>query len=879
MAGQREDVIAALLVGAGVMALYILTLRPDVGGFEDAPKFQFVGYVLGTAHSPGYPLYVLLTHLAGKLPIGTIAYRVNLFSATMAAAACAGGFILARQLGAPRAFAAAAAITLAASANFWRYAVVAEVYSLAAALVVCFLVMLIAWSHSGRLRDLFAACAIFAAALGNHLTIVGVVPAAVAYAATRDRRVLTTRVIAIAALIVILGLAQYGFVVLRTVQQAPYLDAHASSVSELPAVLTARDFTDARFQYTIGDLARQRVPTIARALIDQLTPVGALLLLLGFVEGVRRRSRDVALVAGAAAGMTVIVMNLNGDDTGFLTPITAVLCPVVAVGMESVRAALARLMRPAATAAAVGAFALPAFLLAANFPAADQHTQWDDSRTFRALYGGLPKRAAIVADDYWTGMMLLYLRFTGEVKPDPEAVVIPETADAVQAARAEGRQVFAFQESAAWFAANGLTFRPVTFRESTLQEWLRQLPRGTVVAAASAGESLPLHVFPSAVGRAAAASAARRPFEALVWTVGNRDVRFVSNASSSETQTAIGYGWWRSARFSHEIQVRADADRGAVIHDGNAAVVRVDGGTAIAVFAADGHLRRTLQYEHGASLDVPVNRQLYAFDRAAQCADLRTDAPTDVTNILREDGWLATTSRMGETVAALTIDSDDPLGLRYRAISGDGSARVEKGPPGVMLAAASRTGARRPVFALSVGAPVRRATAIVTAGGADATLRVCASPMAPLVGDEIDAASIVPELDRLFGAGWYEAERSGDRGFRWAGKRSTLLLPLRSTATLRIRLMLRPARGGASMVAAAVNGTSVGACALQPDETNECALTVPADALPAGINYLTLTADRAIIPATAGSSRDRRELAFSLLEGEVRVMRGLKASP
>src|SRR5690348_13211180 len=93
----RADLVCALLVGIGTLALYVLTLRPDVGGIEDAPKFQFVGYVLGTAHSPGYPLYVLLTHVFDKLPIGTIAYRVNLFSAVMAAAACVGAFILGRQ--------------------------------------------------------------------------------------------------------------------------------------------------------------------------------------------------------------------------------------------------------------------------------------------------------------------------------------------------------------------------------------------------------------------------------------------------------------------------------------------------------------------------------------------------------------------------------------------------------------------------------------------------------------------------------------------------------------------------------------------------------------------------------------------------------------
>ena len=48
----------ALLTGA----LFLVTLRPDVGGTEDSPKFQFLGQVLGTAHTPGYPFYTIATY-------------------------------------------------------------------------------------------------------------------------------------------------------------------------------------------------------------------------------------------------------------------------------------------------------------------------------------------------------------------------------------------------------------------------------------------------------------------------------------------------------------------------------------------------------------------------------------------------------------------------------------------------------------------------------------------------------------------------------------------------------------------------------------------------------------------------------------------------
>src|SRR5687767_11901946 len=79
--GGRPDIVGAGLVVLVTAALYVATVQPDFGGPEDTPKFQFLGYVLGTGHPPGYPLYVMLSHVFVRaLRAGTIAYRANLFS-------------------------------------------------------------------------------------------------------------------------------------------------------------------------------------------------------------------------------------------------------------------------------------------------------------------------------------------------------------------------------------------------------------------------------------------------------------------------------------------------------------------------------------------------------------------------------------------------------------------------------------------------------------------------------------------------------------------------------------------------------------------------------------------------------------------------------
>ncbi|HUO57816.1 MAG TPA: DUF2723 domain-containing protein, partial [bacterium] len=49
-----------------------------VGG--DSPELTAAAFHLGSAHAPGYPLFVLLGHLFQFLPVGTPAFRMTLFS-------------------------------------------------------------------------------------------------------------------------------------------------------------------------------------------------------------------------------------------------------------------------------------------------------------------------------------------------------------------------------------------------------------------------------------------------------------------------------------------------------------------------------------------------------------------------------------------------------------------------------------------------------------------------------------------------------------------------------------------------------------------------------------------------------------------------------
>lgn len=193
-AGARHfpaDVALAIGLGAAALALYVVTLAPTVLA-GDGGEFQFVPYLFGIAHPTGYPLYCLLGGVWSRLlPLGDVAFRMNLFSAVAAAAAVAllypTGLEMLRRaspalpLPARRLLAALAAATLAATPTLWSQAVMAEVYGLHIFLAVLLFYLLLAWSRRRERRLLLLAALCFGLGLAHHSTTVLWLPAALAF--------------------------------------------------------------------------------------------------------------------------------------------------------------------------------------------------------------------------------------------------------------------------------------------------------------------------------------------------------------------------------------------------------------------------------------------------------------------------------------------------------------------------------------------------------------------------------------------------------------------------------------------------------------------------------------------------------------------------
>ena len=126
------------------LAVYSLTLAPDLTwahNGNDGGDLIVAAYSLGVAHPPGYPAYTLLAYFFTLIPLGNIAFRVNILSAVGAAVAAGCVALAVLTLSSVKRKwdnflgGMVAAWELAFMPFLWGQAVIAEVYAVQAAFV------------------------------------------------------------------------------------------------------------------------------------------------------------------------------------------------------------------------------------------------------------------------------------------------------------------------------------------------------------------------------------------------------------------------------------------------------------------------------------------------------------------------------------------------------------------------------------------------------------------------------------------------------------------------------------------------------------------------------------------------------------------------
>ena len=351
--GQLGALVFFVLAGL----VYLITLVPGVS-VGDSAEMQWVPYTLGVLHATGYPLYTLLGWAWSHVIVaGTVAYRMNAFSAMAGAGAVGLAYMLARRVTGSVVTAAMTALALLAAPLAWSQAVVAEVYALHSLIVLSILYLLVRWAHGSRRRDgwFLAAALVSGLGLAHHRTILLLAPAALVFVFWVDRTIWRRGGLWLKALgLLLLGLLPYLYVPWR-------FDGDWTRTLDV--------VTGASFWEAFVTLRPDWIELVPRVLLDQFGVAGVLTGLLGlwwllYRQGRHHRPVGILLLVYALCQAVFAVVYSVSDVVVFLLPVVLAYALWIGAGVAALWEFLGRwawLHKPRAVAGVL--LVLGAFIL------------------------------------------------------------------------------------------------------------------------------------------------------------------------------------------------------------------------------------------------------------------------------------------------------------------------------------------------------------------------------------------------------------------------------------------------------------------------------------------------------------------------------------
>lgn len=431
--------MATLSLFLAAFLVYWRTLAPSItwrNNGADSGDLVSAIFTGGVPHPPGYPLYTALAQLFVALPIGGVAYRVNLFSAAAAAAAVivlyATIHLVIDVLPPFRWWVAgASALVFAYSPMFWSQATIAEVYALNALLTALLLLGLLLWARDAAAARPSIAPWLVAAALGlglaNHLTILFVVPAAVVLL---WRRVGWGSILRVSLVALSIALLLYLTLLLRASSDPPVNWGDPRTLPALANVISGQIYRGYVFGLPLSDYPL-RLAAWAKLLFNQFGAIGVALGLWGAVRLFDRAPRIATALALIVAIYSVFAIGYNSVDSDvYLIPAYMAFAIYIAAALGDIVGAVSRRVpslgwqRTAFPAVVVaGLSLLPLSNLTLNFSGMDISRDTEALDYAQQAFAVMPDNALVVSSD--TGehiFSLWYYRYVE--RPDSHVLIV-----------------------------------------------------------------------------------------------------------------------------------------------------------------------------------------------------------------------------------------------------------------------------------------------------------------------------------------------------------------------------------------------------------------------------------------------------------------------
>jgi hypothetical protein len=441
MSSKLSKIGLPLLLFVVCLVPYYLTLAPTITWEHDGTDsgdLVAAAYTLGIAHPPGYPLYMLLGKLFTFLPVGEVAYRLNLMSAVSAAAGVALVYLIALLLQPETAdmvssviIAAASALLLAFSHTFWSQAIIAEVYTLNAFLVALLVYLVTLFRSTGKRKLLWMLFLTLGLSLGNHLSVVLLLPG-ILFLVLRRGLPKPKTLLGMAGFL-LLGLSIYLYLPLRAAQNPPINWGDPHTWPRFWWTVSVTIYRDYAFALPVAYLPARIVSWI-NMLAQQFAWPGLGLGLVGIWD-LWQYERDYAIFSLTSFGAVAFyALSYNTTDSYvYLIPSYLVFTIWIARGASFLLSetfypwlrktwGLASSRPHLLSFISLSLLLLPMYLLRTNYQLLDlseDRTAYDYAAQ---IFADIPSGALIIADTDAHIFSLWYHRYV--VAPESEVVVL-----------------------------------------------------------------------------------------------------------------------------------------------------------------------------------------------------------------------------------------------------------------------------------------------------------------------------------------------------------------------------------------------------------------------------------------------------------------------
>ncbi len=406
---SRGARVVPVVVAVASLVLFVRTLLPGMA-FDDWGEMQSVPWVLGIPHPTGYPTYVMTAWLFEHLlaPLGSVAFRANLYSAVCIALALATAVSIQVRLGVRPVIAGVAAYATGLIGTIWASATVAEVNPLHVLLVALIIDRSLAWAQSHRLRDLALGGLLVGVSLANHPLTVLVAPYAIAFVVYTGWSTLREhpRWLLAPVLTGALGLCAYLYLPIAASFDPPLVYNNPVTWEAFKFLVTGQQF-QGQYDGLLSSSGPQHfldsLPQLWDVAWEELAVPVSLLGLAGALVLIRRRTAAaVMLVLIGVTGVYAWANYLHLEHY-LLVPflVAGILAGVALDGLATAIASFLPAPRrglPGPAVALAGAV-VAAALLVANLPAQDRSGDHSAADYADAVFAVLPTNAAILS--FW----------------------------------------------------------------------------------------------------------------------------------------------------------------------------------------------------------------------------------------------------------------------------------------------------------------------------------------------------------------------------------------------------------------------------------------------------------------------------------------------